>query len=177
MNKTEKHIKTIILVIFIIIASCILFIGFSKKINRPSQAELQETLPPYAMATVFSMRGFTDGQEAYLFASDLTKIKNGEMHVDEILFFLTEEDALKASAGSADGEIVLCVYPNERTEKRMEKLNSYVTDQGKEVFLSEYGLTYPLTVEQLVEAPVAFYDLLRNKQFIDATSYAYIFGT
>ena len=133
------------MVCILLITLCFVLLGCSgsKSTTLYDEETEMEILNKVTTASNFDMEG-----NVYLKDARFQNARE-EVKDDNVFLFATKEEADKAVADGKIGEKDIFAYPTETTQLRLDRLNGFIESKELKDDLAEFGLEYPITVNDL----------------------------
>ena len=116
----------------------------------------------------FTMTGNVDINEASF------QIMREEVKYDNVYLYATKEDAEKAVEEGKFGEKDIFAYPTETTQLRLDRLNGFIESKELKDKLADYGLEYPITIDDIVNKTESIRELIYNRDLFSISEFSRI---
>ena len=127
-----------------------------------------ELLNKVTTAFNFSMTGNVYLNEARF------QIMREEVKYDNVYLFATKEEADQAVEEGKFGEKDIYAYPTDTTELRLDRLNHYIESKDMKDKLADYGLEYPITIDDIVNKTESIRELIYNRDLFSISEFSRI---
>jgi len=99
------------------------------------------------------------------------EIYRGNAKYDRLFLFPDQETADSAVESGEIGENDIYAVATEATTKRLDYLNWAINRDENTDCVAEFGLSYPITLEQLLDHPEMIWQLINDRDVISYTEY------
>ena len=127
-----------------------------------------ELLNKVTIAWNFTMTGNVYLNEARF------QIMREEVKYDNVYLFATKEEADQAVEEGKFGEKDIYAYPTDTTELRLGRLNGFIESKELKDKLADYGLEYPITIDDIVNKTESIRELIYNRDLFSISEFSRI---
>ncbi len=152
-----------------VVCMCCLLAGCGP--NEASKQKEEKNMEMYNRLTIawnFTMTGNVDINEARFLILD------EKAEYDNIYLFATKEEADQAVEEGKFGEKDIYAYPTDTTETRLNFLNYLIESKEIKDKLADYGLEYPITIDDIVNKTESIRELIYNRDLFTISEFAQI---